>query len=187
LNSQQPQLNDIAGLADYGLRFAVIWPWILLGLLCFALLWWLVRWWSKRPRKEPTKINVEPTKPVDQITLLTNELANIKITEPFNQTARESFYYKLSGVLRGFIELRTGISATDCTVSELRGQLSRTILQLSDSEWAGMWKFLTRADLIKFAEKEASSDQAKQDLSFVENICQGIKPREFANQEVVVR
>lgn len=187
MNTQQPQLNDITGLADYGLRFAVLWPWILVGFISFVLLWWLVRWWSKRPRKETSGPKLEPARPVDLVTRLSNELANIKITEPFDQKNRELFYFILSGVLRGFIELRTNISATDCTLTELKQHLSRSLLQLSDDEWEGMWEFLIRADLIKFAERDSNSDQAKQDLKFVESLCQNLKPRELANQEVVVR
>ncbi len=187
MNPQQPQLNDISGLADYGLRFAVIWPWVLGGVICLLVLLWAIRWWIKRPKPTKVAATVTPDKPIDLATRLAGELHSLIVSEPFDRPDREHFYFMLSRILRGYIELRAGISASDFTITELKQYLSRSSLPLDDKEWSLMWDFLKRADLVKFAERSATAEQARQDLEKIKELCSLLKPRVLVDQEVVVR
>lgn len=145
--------HDIHGLLPYQPTLLDRWPWFLAAgaaLMALALFW---SWWRRQKGK------VRPVKQVDPWDALDERLAALLPSEPFVGRARETYFYELSLALREAIERRTELRATDMTLGELCEPLRRK-LPLPGAEIDAVLGFLQRADLVKFAEAEASRDEA---------------------------
>jgi hypothetical protein len=162
--------HDIHGLLPYQPTLLDRWPWFLAAGAALVALALLGVWWRRRKGK------VHPAKQVDPWDALDERLLALLPPDPFVGRARETYFYELSLALREAIERRTELRATDMTSSELREPLRRK-LPLPSAEIDSVLAFLQRADLVKFAEAEASRDEALDAVQRVRRWATALRPR----------
>lgn len=143
--------------------------WVLASILGVALILFLIffirKWKQRIPSAEPAKVM---KKTVDPKVELANRLHRLEAKTPFLLQEREEFFYQLSMILRGFIELKTGLRATDMTSQEISEQLEQQRSPLSDQEVSAVLSFLHRADQIKFAGEDIGVVEAERNKADVE-------------------
>jgi hypothetical protein len=146
---------------------------IILGVLAVIVLLFgfLYQWYRKRQSYLP------PERIRDSWELLSDELQllhqKIEAQEP--EMVRELFY-GLSLVLRRGIELASGVRATDLTVQELKARL-KTQSGIPASLVKDLVTFLSRADMIKFADVLAEAGEAPQSYNAVKDWIAVLKPK----------
>jgi hypothetical protein len=156
MNPLQQQMipRDIKGLVnDLGFWW---WPHLLFILLIVALVVAAIFYYLKKKNKKSQSSSVIEENRSDKVRALIFALTP---QEPFSQEQRESFFYELSLLFREFIELKTGVFATDKTLQELKAPL-REKLPLSQEALSEVINFLSVSDMIKFAERQSSSEEA---------------------------
>ncbi len=164
-------IRPLKGLFDFKSYF---WLWVLAALVGTALLLWLGWRWIKIQRAGGVVIPAVPPRPADQvaweaITHLENE--NLVAA---GQT--KEFYYRLSVILREYLEARYQMSAMEKTTSELLAEFrkrsfSMTITQLSRD-------FFDSADLVKFAKFTPSAEDVASDLNKVKQFITFTTPQQ---------
>ncbi|MCP3961173.1 MAG: hypothetical protein GY719_25280 [bacterium] len=130
---------------------------VLLGLLGFFL-WRLMR----RP------VYVEP-RPAHEVAY--EALERLRHTDFEDAEAMRRFHFEISEVIRGYVESRFTLNATDLTTEEIVGRLDE-IRSLRGDEGTRLRQFLGATDRVKFAAYEPAEDEISQTyegaLSFVE-------------------
>lgn len=140
-----PMPEDLTWLY-YALGAAAV---VLLALLA----WWLwKRWKSRRPGPPPLT-------PRESAFAALDELAAAPAPAP------KPFYFRLSEVLRGYIESTMGVRALEMTTEELLPRLERMPLPVHLN--VEVRQFLRRADPIKYAGVQPPSAAMLQDLNIV--------------------
>lgn len=85
-----------------------------------------------------------------------------------------NFYFRLSFILRLFIELNYKINSVEMTTNEIR-----TNLVIDDhAEKSEILKFLSQADMIKFAKSVPSNSDSIKALNWLENYLRSFKQQE---------
>jgi hypothetical protein len=147
---------------------SIPWPWIGLGggaLLLAALSFWL---WRRRPKK------VVPPVPAHEIAF--RELDALRRTDFTDAAAVRRFHFRISEVLRTYVEGRFGLNATDLTTEEIAAALP-SLAGLGRPQGEELERFLRDTDRVKFADYAPSEDEIhgtyERALAFVE----GSRPR----------
>jgi hypothetical protein len=151
-------IHDIKPVLD----IAGHWPWIWIALgaaavlLLAALVWWL---WRRRKQPEKPAAAGAPALPPDA-----EALAALDALSAQTGVAPRKFYFRLSAILRRYIERRYGIPAAEMTSEELLPQMDRLPLdrRLTDA----FRTFCRETDPIKFAGAAAHPDQPDRNLAF---------------------
>jgi hypothetical protein len=151
-------IHDIKPILDISGNGA--WEWVLPGcaaaLLLFALGWWL---WKRRQRSERPAEDKAPPEAPDQ-----EALAALDALTAETGLAPKQFYFRLSAILRRYVERRYQFPAAEMTTEELIPHMDRLEL---DRDLATAFKAFCRgADPIKFAGATALRDRADRDLVF---------------------
>lgn len=132
--------------------------WLLAMIVAIAAIL-LVFWW-RRSRTEQ----------VSNVTLLTpEEIADAALTAllaenlPAQGLVKE-FYLRLTGIVRRYIEARTGLRAPEQTTEEfLQAIQSRHLFPLRQS--SRLSEFLVAADMVKYAGQQPDADQIELSIS----------------------
>ena len=142
------------------------WRWILaasavaLALFVTAGIWW---WRRRRPAK------AKPALPAHLLAF--QQLDALRHTDFTDPVAVRRFHFDLSEVVRGYVEGRFGLNATDLTRQEIIPLLA-DLPGLDPAAAAQLQEFLLATDRVKFAAFEPTSEQIEatyeQALSFVE-------------------
>lgn len=156
--SAMTDIHDIKPVLDLGAD----WPWgmILAGgalaLLLLALAWWL---WKRRQGSERPGAVVVPVMAPDQeaFTALDALAAETGLSP-------RQFYFRLSAILRRYVERRYHFPAAEMTTEELMPQVDR--LPLEGRLAAAFKAFCREADSIKFAGAAARIERVKESLVF---------------------
>lgn len=151
-------IHDIKPILDIGGHWP--WVWILLGcvaaLLLVALVWWR---WKRRRRPEKPTVGDATALPPDE-----EALAALDALCAQTGMAPRKFYFRLSAILRRYIERRYEIPAAEMTSEELLPHMDRLPLDRRLAEAFGT--FCRETDPIKFAGAAAHRDQADRNLAF---------------------
>ncbi len=160
-DTQMTDIHDIKPILELGSD----WQWviylagalaILAGLLVLA--WWL---WKRRKRPEAVFPAAPPIPPDAEAYTALDTLAADKGLDP------KQFYFRLSAVLRRYMERRFDFPAAEMTTEELLPQVDQITL---DAALALELKaFCRQTDPIKFAGATARQDRLAQDLAFSRN------------------
>jgi hypothetical protein len=160
-DAQMTDIHDIKPILELGGD----WQWliylagaltVLTGLLVLA--WWL---WKRRKRPEAVFSTAPPIPPDAEAYTALDALAADKGLDP------KQFYFRLSAVLRHYMERRFDFPAAEMTTEELLPQVDQMTL---DSSLALELKaFCRQTDPIKFAGASARQDRLAQDLAFSRN------------------
>lgn len=155
---QMTDINDIKPIVDLGGD----WQWllyliggiiILIGLLTLA--WWL---WKRRKKPETMLPTAPPMAPDAEAYDALDALAAENGLDP------KQFYFRLSAVMRHYMERRYAFPAAEMTTEELLPHVDQLALETS---LAQELKALCRmADPIKFAGAAARQDRLARDLAF---------------------
>jgi len=144
-------------------------PWTLIALITGGLLLTalgLLLWWRKRRAQETLEAARLP--PHEEAFAQLSGLRDIEASDP---EAVRRWYFRLSEVVRTYIEGRFGLNATDLTTPEIDDALS-TLKALAGEQQGSLKQFLHHSDDVKFAalHPEASDIEASYEtvLSFVE-------------------
>lgn len=134
---------------------------IIVGLLLTAAAaWWIIRAMMKPPR------------PLSPEAWALRELASLAGRDWLAIGEAREYYYRMSEIVRAYIERKFGLRAPEMTTQEFISTLSRDRTRLPVDS-AGLREFMQRCDLIKYAALAPTRDDAAAALetarSFVES------------------
>lgn len=140
--------------------------WILgiIGLLALlAAAWW---WYRRRKNKEAAP---PPPRPAHEVAL---EGLDRLQAEP-GMPGKE-YYFRLTAVLRGYLEGRYGFKALEMTVEELGPELDKRAKR--EPMMREVKNLLKEADPVKFAGQIVSAEKQQQDANFARRFIWATKP-----------
>ena len=144
---------DIRGLKPLrDVREGLPWPWIGGGLTALALAVAALWAWYRRPRP------VAP--PVPPHVVAFGELDSLRGTDFNDPWAVRRFHFRISEVVRAYVEGRWGLNATDLTTEEILPQLT-DLADLPAAEVDRLTRFLHATDRVKFAEHRPPASEVE--------------------------
>jgi hypothetical protein len=162
VSEKQPEMTDIHDIkppqeisSDSKLTFFMIMA--MAALILAAVITGLYFFLKKRKLKAAAGPSAVPP---DQVTLgLLDELADGTLSDG------KAFYFRLSGILRFYMQARFSFDAPEMTTEELIPRLE--MLELDHALKARVKNFLYSSDPIKFADRPADKSAMQQDLEFI--------------------
>ena len=145
------EATDIRGLKPLReVRPPTPWRLILATALGVALvgggLFWYLRRWARKRDSVP---------PVPAHELAFASLSRLRGTDFDDPAAVRLFYFQISEVVRGYVESRFGMNATDLTTEEILVNLV-SLEDLAAEQNQSLEEFLVDTDQVKFAHREPS-------------------------------
>ncbi len=159
-----PEIRDIAGPIDvfpYPLWMVIVAS-ILAAVLLGVLVWLVVRWIRRRPAGPPPTPRQAALRDLDAL------------RGQLDRMPPHGFSVEVSDVLRTFITAQYGWKATRQTSPEFLASISETT-RFTDDEKALLANFLEHADLIKFADINATTDDSGELLRSAIAFVQGVR------------
>jgi hypothetical protein len=159
-NADLTALQDIAPPLDLPSGGFPAWVWVTVGSLG-SLGIWLGTWWYWRWRQAAAKAAPQPAH-----VLALAALQQLQREDLIARQGIETFYVRLSGILRQYVERRFGLHAPEQTTEEFleavlrRGGLLATHRSL-------LRTFLEHCDLVKFARHQPAPDVMHRALTSV--------------------
>ncbi len=142
---------------------AVPWAWLAAAAALLAAAAGLFVYYRRRPRRQA------PPQPPHELAF--RALAELREMELDDPAAVRRFYFRLSEVVRGYLEGRWGLNATDLTSEEILAGLDR-LHDLPPAERPRLRGFLLDTDRVKFADHRPAAneigDAYERALAFVE-------------------
>ncbi len=141
-------IKDILPPGVVPTNFRRLVSWICVGLAIFLLsgvVYWLVNAWRKW-QKGPTEVNIKRSPHEIAYELLERLLKEDLITKGL---IRE-YYYRITGILRHYIEDRFGLMAPERTTEEFLKEMTHTN-KLDTIHKRLVQEFLERGDMVKYA------------------------------------
>jgi len=134
---------------------------LLLAVLLAAYL--AIRWYRKR---KPARVTPpSPPRPAGEIAL--EELARLREENPYGEGRHQEHFYRLSEILRAYIERRYGLMALERTTWELRAEFDDRYE--SETARAQLFRLLEACDLVKFANRKPSPANAADAIGHAED------------------
>lgn len=168
-SADMADIHDIKAIIDMGPDLGWL-VWVGLAVLILALL--AVAWWLWRRRRSAAAAMPEAVvlpSPEEEANLLLDELA---ADQSLNG---KQFYFRLSFILRRYLERRYGFPAAEMTIEELLPRVDRLALQAQLLQ--PLKALCQKAEPIKFAGAAVNSRHMPDDLKFV---------RDFVKQTIPV-
>jgi hypothetical protein len=137
-------------------------PWVVALIVVAALLLvaGVALWWRWRGRRGAANASA-PAEPPDVVTL--RELALLAALDCGSAAGRRLYYFRLSELLRWYVEARFGMNATDLTTEEIRARL-RGEASLDGEVALELVAILVAADAVKFARQDAAAADCERSL-----------------------
>ncbi len=129
-------------------------------LVAALLAWLLVRWWRNRPAAPPPSPRSMALRELEKLR------GQVQKLDPY------AFSIAVSDVLRSFIGAHYGMHAREQTSPEFLAAIS-SASRFSPDERTLLAHFLERADMIKFARVDATTEDSEQLLSSASAFVQG--------------
>lgn len=170
------EATDIRGLKPLSRPEREIpWLWIGAGLVSLVAVAGLIWWWRRRRRADSTVVI-----PPHEIAFA--RLDELRSTDFDDPEAVRRFYFAISEVIRGYVEARFDLNASDLTTEEILAHLAE-LRDLDADNSDRLSEFLRHSDRVKFAHDEPRPPQIEetyeQALTFVEST----KPRVLDDDE----
>ena len=143
--------EDIRGLKPLRrVRPRVPWLEIVLGLAALGLVAAAVAWYLRRRARQLESVPAVPPHVV-----AFEALDALRDTDFEDPAAVRRFHFRISEVIRTYVEGRFGMNATDLTTEEILGGLA-DLDDLAAEPGDDLRRFLTETDRVKFAHREPS-------------------------------
>lgn len=159
MNPNLPSLDQMTDILDIKpiIQVSLLWFWILCLLLILALAYGLYRFLkSGGPVKE--KLAPEPLLSPREVAL--RDLEELDLSGILERGQYRKYYFRLSEILRLFLQHESALPAVDATTEEILPHLHRSA-EFNSEEKAKVAQFLTDMDLVKFARFLPSGDEVK--------------------------
>jgi cell division septation protein DedD len=154
-------IHDIKPALDMGLDLRwVYWAIGALVLLALAALVW--RRWRKREKPEAVEMAPPPLPPDAEAMQMLDALAAEGNPDP------KPFYFRLSAVIRRYLERRFDFPAAEMTTEELLPRVDR--LPMAPELAQALKSFCRAADPVKFAGAPADTGRMARDLAFARDL-----------------
>ncbi|MCG3203365.1 MAG: hypothetical protein KCHDKBKB_00021 [Elusimicrobia bacterium] len=156
-------LRPLKGLFNFK---SYLWLWILIAfLICGGGGYFLWRWLNKN-RKRDDGAPLRPPRPPEEVAW--EAIHNLEDADLISSGQHKEFYYRLSVILREYLENRYGFSALDRTTAELMSEFRRQNFPLLLTQTSR--NFFDNADLVKFAKFLPTEEEVIHDLNQVKHI-----------------
>lgn len=166
-----PPMTDIHDIKPI-LAMGADWPWLYwaLAIMILLILALLIGWWWKQRQRPALSHPAAPAVAADK-----EAYGALDALAAENGMAPKQFYFRLSAILRRYVERRFGFPAAEMTTEELLPWMDQLPLDPTlAAEFKGFCRF---ADPVKFAGAAARQDRPAQDLAFA---------RDFVRQTTVI-
>jgi hypothetical protein len=131
-------------------------PWVLIVLVCSAIVWYAVKLIKKLRVK---KTGEEPPVPTDPAHIIAfRELEKLKEAQLWQNGEVKAYYTVLSEILRQYLDNRFGISSLELTTPETLSALTKSGFR-DDPQFRKLKAVLTSSDLVKFAKYTPESSE----------------------------
>lgn len=150
------------------------WPWIVAGLAALALAAAALWWWRRRPRPLPA--------PIPAHELAFRELDELRATDFSDPAAVRRFHFRISAVVRAYVEGRWGLNATDLTREEIVAALAG-LPELPAAEAGRLRDFLAATDRVKYAEHRPAEAEIRDTWELALGFVEATRPRPVAEPE----
>ena len=149
--------TDIKGLKAQLDLGRSVWFYLLIALALLALGTALILYLLNRRKKKATKPEIIRT-PWE---VALEELQNLLQAHRLGRIPVKEYYFRLTEILRGYLERRFGIPLLESTTQEIRAQLERDYLNPESKK--SLLQFLEQSDLIKFAKVQPETPRLTSD------------------------
>ncbi len=130
---------------------------LLLAVAIAAILLW--RWFAKKRKMKPT-----PHKPPPLAHEIAYEqLDKLKSENPFGHGREQEHFFRVSEIVRGYMEQRFGMLALERTTCELKEELINCRRASTDNDL--LFDLLEECDIVKFAKRKASQKNADDSIA----------------------
>ena len=157
-------IRDIKDLDRMSSSLILLFVIILVCLILGAGVWFFI----KRKNRKTAMISIPPHEKA------LNELAGMKMNDLETREKSRMFSFKLSSVIRDYVEGRFNFPATDRTIEEINKQINN--VQMEQERKKIFLEILQKTDFIKFTDSVLSNDSGKE---LVEN------SRKFIEQTMI--
>ena len=161
--TQMTDIHDIKPALSLGPDLQWLF-WVLALLVLIAVVLLLRRLWHHRKTPKPVEPAPPPIAPEIEAYQALDTLA------AQGDLRAKQFYFRLSAIIRRYIERRYDFPAAEMTTEELLPWINR--LQLDNDLADTLKAFCRSADPIKFAGKNSDGDQMRDDLAFARRFVQ---------------
>ena len=151
-------IKDLKGQIKYPLKFREVAPWVLLALLLAALIWALVRF-IRMHRANRTFLGKPIVKDPPHIVAL-RSLDKIRKQKLWQNDKQKQFFTEVTDALRVYIADRYEIVALERPSREMLSDLRKQ--DIESGLYDKMDELFTRADLVKFAKYQASTEECEE-------------------------
>lgn len=169
-------LRDVKGPEALPLE----WTWIVLMvlgcLLCAAGLFGF--FWNRRRTHRPEPVEERKLLPWEKAL---SELRVLAASDDLSRNRFDSFYSRLSEIVRVYFEERFSIRAPEMTSEEFLHSLQAS-RDLSDDQKDVLKEFCHMADMVKFARFAPRRDEAENALEFAVHLIEETRPKEAAEE-----
>lgn len=151
-------IHDIKPVLAIGADLS-LWLWIAAGLVLFAALALAVFLWRRHKRSKDEQA-AEPVVPAD-----VQAFNALDALAARGDVDGKTFYFRLSAILRDYLEQRYRFAAAEMTTEELLPAVDRLGWAMEMN--AALKEFCRASDPIKFADAPANRDRMVSDLAYV--------------------
>jgi len=165
----EQDIRDIKGPVDVAFELG-LWFWLLLGGLLLAAAVFAY-WWNKR-RQKACEVIMPPAIPpeVEALEAL-SRLAMLNLPE---QGKVQAYYFRLSAIVRHYLERRFSVPASEQTTEEFLGEMAQSEI-FSVGQKKTVKSFMEQSDLVKFAKHQASVKQCQDGDQFARKLIKETK------------
>lgn len=150
----EAQMREVHRLDPVELSTPWAFPWWLTGfaiLVVLATAWFLVR---RRQRRQAPEVVVIPAH-----VWAKQRMAELAAEDLVAHARYREFYYRISDIIRGYVERRFALSAPEMTTDEFL-LTAATDPRLYGSITAELGRFLTACDMVKYARHQPAESEA---------------------------
>ncbi|MCC7293697.1 MAG: hypothetical protein IT449_16690 [Phycisphaerales bacterium] len=184
LNVPADQLAQLASPAPVELpedRIARRWrAWLIGAAALLVVATAGVLWWRRRQRRAS-----QPSPPIPADVWATRALDALLAEQLVERGQVHEFYFRVSAIVRGFIERRFGLHAAEMTTGEFL-QEALTGEMLGESNRSLLGEFLEACDLVKFARFEPQPRAITQTVESARAFIQIMGPTQGTNHQPAV-
>jgi len=178
LLGQVTDSTDIKGLKAQMNLGRSAWFYLFTALALLALGTSLALYLLNRRKKKLTKPEIIQT-PWE---VALEELQNLLQAHRLGRIPVKEYYFRLTEILRGYLERRFGIPFLESTTAEIRAQLERNYLNPESKK--SLLQFLEQSDLVKFAKVQPETQKLTSDWELAYQIVQETIPKPEPVQSV---